>query len=148
MVWKLSSVRCARSSCTVFLVAIVVAAGSPAARGASAVPAIAVGTKVILRTSEIALRVDSEQRSVHRIHHVFRVEHVNGDWLWVVSGPHAGWVKRGDVLGWDEALDYYTDIIRRHPRAAWAYQGRGVLWRDRQEPEIALMDLDLSLIHI
>jgi tetratricopeptide (TPR) repeat protein len=100
---------------------------------------------VILRTSEIPLRVESEQRSIHQIHHVFRVEHVNGDWLWVVAGPHSGWVKRGDVLEWDEALDYYTDIIRRHPKAAWAYQGRGVIWRDRQEPEIALIDLDQAV---
>jgi hypothetical protein len=106
MVWKLPAVRCVRSSCTVFLVAILGTAGSPAARGAAPIPAIVVGTKVILRTSEIALRLDSERRSVHRIHHVFRVEQINGDWLWVVSGPHAGWVKRGDVLGWNEALDY------------------------------------------
>src|SRR4051794_36579353 len=43
-----------------------------------------------------------------RVHRVFTVEHVNGPWLWVVSGRVSGWVKADQVIPFDRAIDYFS----------------------------------------
>lgn len=47
------------------------------------------------------------------------VVRVSGDWLWV----NRGWVRRADVVAYDQAIDFFTRQIERQPTAA-AYSHR------------------------
>lgn len=47
------------------------------------------------------------------------VVRVSGEWLWV----NRGWIRRADVVAYDQAIDYFTRQIERRPTAA-AYSHR------------------------
>jgi tetratricopeptide (TPR) repeat protein len=77
---------------------------------------------------------------------VYRVEHVNGGWLWIqheTSGV-CGWVKSRDVIPYEQAIDYYTDQIRAKPEA-YLFNGRGNLWNEKAEYDKAIADYDEAI---
>jgi len=57
-----------------------------------------------------------EQRKLR----VYRVEHAEGPWLWLVAEQVGvrGWVKAEWVIPFDRAIDYFTAEIRRQPGRA------------------------------
>jgi hypothetical protein len=66
------------------------------------------------------LVVDDGKRdapSVSRGLWVYRVERVQGPWLWLVPEQEgkSGWVKAGQVVPYDKAIEYFTSEIRAHP---------------------------------
>ena len=61
-----------------------------------------------------------------------------GDWLWVVSEGVEGWLPVSRVVPFDQALDFYTSEIRSNPSSSGAYNGRGLIWNDKKEYDIAL----------
>jgi tetratricopeptide (TPR) repeat protein len=93
----------------------------------------------------VNLKIGNETVSTWGIHHVYRVRRVQSEWVWVVAGRLAGWVQRSDLLPLDRAIEYYSDTVRRHPDAAWAYLGRGLVWHTRHEFELALADFDKAI---
>src|SRR5947209_3078097 len=46
---------------------------------------------------------------------VYRVERVQGGWLWLISSEFRGWAKAADVIPLDRAVDYYTGLVRARP---------------------------------
>ena len=77
---------------------------------------------------------------------VYRVEHVNGEWLWLqdeTSGI-AGWVQSKYVIPYDQAIDHYTDQIRANPRAS-LFNSRGLIWSARKEYDIAIADYNEAI---
>jgi tetratricopeptide (TPR) repeat protein len=91
--------------------------------------------------------VDDEKRepdargSERRLSRVYRVERVNGPWLWVVEEGRAarGWVRVGQVVPFEDAIDYYTEGIRANPTAS-AYASRAAIWCHRKEYDLAIGD--------
>jgi len=84
------------------------------------------------------------QRSEFRI---YRVEHVNGPWLWLQAekeGAH-GWVQAGEVILYDQAIDYFTNEIRANPANDSAYCKRGHIWKDKKEYDIAIADYNEAI---
>src|SRR4051812_38225715 len=75
---------------------LAVMAVGPAARGRSTGGALAPGDFVELPHGT-KLRV-GRQAFDKGEHLVFLVRKVQGQWLWVVSRDHKGWVKQGDVF--------------------------------------------------
>src|SRR5262249_47958048 len=71
---------------------------------------------------------------------VYRVEHVDGDWLWLTAGDVSGWVGSGEGVSSDRAVDFYTQQIRANPRSARDYVCRGLIRAERGEAEAALAD--------
>ncbi len=63
------------------------------------------------------------------------VSEVNGEWLWVGRA----WIRKTDVLTVEQALDYYTDEIRREPSGA-AFNARGNVWQEKGELDNAIKD--------
>jgi tetratricopeptide (TPR) repeat protein len=78
-----------------------------------------------------------EDGSRHKTYTVTRAE---GDWLWVVSGSIEGWLPINQVILFDQALDFYTSEIRSNPSSSEAYNGRAIIWDDKEEYDIALAD--------
>jgi tetratricopeptide (TPR) repeat protein len=120
------------------LVVVLVQAG----RGADD---ISVGTRVIARAREATLMVGGKVVARGDIHRVYRVERVDGPWLWVVADRVRGWIRATDVIGFDQALEHFTSEIRSHPDSAWAYQMRGLIHYDRQEYDQAIADGDMAI---
>jgi tetratricopeptide (TPR) repeat protein len=72
--------------------------------------------------------------------HRFRVGHTRGPWLWVTSHETHGWVHQNEVVPLASAVDFFTAVILSHPYSAHAYYMRGLVWLDRDEPDIAIAD--------
>jgi tetratricopeptide (TPR) repeat protein len=68
-------------------------------------------------------------------------EMTEGDSLWVGKG----WVKKSDVVPFDQAVEYYTDYLRDNPGSNWAYECRGCVWREKGEFDNALKDFDEAI---
>ena len=104
-----------------------------------------IGVPVLLKDAETALRVGKKVIIRNDLQRRFVVEKVSGDWLWVVSGNVKGWVKQDEVIALDQAVRYFTGVIRSDPAAAWAYVRRALVWYEKREFDIALGDYTEAL---
>ena len=82
------------------------------------------GARVMARVSETKLKVGETVSARLNAGSVFRVDRVNGDWLWVDSGNIRGWVKKADVVAFDQAIPYFSEVIRAEPENAFAFVSR------------------------
>src|SRR5271165_7048844 len=60
--------------------------------------------------------------------HVYTVERVEGERLWVTSGSVQGWIPVGQVVLLDRAIDFYTLEIAANPGNSRAWEHRGIIW--------------------
>lgn len=113
---------------------VVLAAGLAAAQESSAL----VGHRVVVKYRQpLTIGGVTVEPKDYR---AYKVERVNGDWLWVSSGGVAGWVPRDQVMTLDEALDFYTGEIERNPTAWNAHLYRGFVWDLRHDYTRAIAD--------
>ena len=103
-----------------------------------------VGQKVV-RKSLTPLRVGNQIVDQGGTFGIYKVEQVNGDWLWLVAGGVSGWVRSGEVVPFDKAIDYYTQEIRANPDSSYAYMRRGIIWAEKGESDIALADFNEAI---
>ncbi len=70
------------------------------------------------------LAVSGHDRNSFR---VYRVEHVNGGWLWLKAEKEGveGWVQAEYVIPYSQAIDYFTTQIRANPNDHTWYICRG-----------------------
>ena len=99
-----------------------------------------VGARVMAKTSQTKLTVGTKVSATLNAGSVFRVDRVNGDWLWVDSGNIQGWVKKTDVVVFEEAIDYFTGVIERDRSDGYAHVSRGIAWHVRKEHARAAAD--------
>ena len=94
------------------------------------------------RTTNLA--ISGKERSILR---VYRVEHVNGNWLWLKAENRGveGWVKAEFVIPYDRAVDYFTNQIRANPNEGQWYNYRGTVWGLRGEYDIAIADFNEAI---
>ncbi len=102
-----------------------------------------IGRKVVTKW-QTPLRVGTQIADDNTEFRVYTVDRVKGDWLSLVFAPGnvSGWVRSAKVVPFDEAIDYYTREIRANPDSAYPYVGRGLIWREKGETEIAIADFD------
>ena len=75
-------------------------------------------------------------------HRIYKVTHVNGPWLWLKAEGSSvqGWAPAVNVILFDQAIDYYTGLIRANPGSSSNYLSRGLVWLDKKEYDIAIGD--------
>src|SRR5579872_3398101 len=73
-----------------------------------------------------------------------KVQAIDGDWLWV-SNQAAGWIKNHDVASPTDAIEIFTEQIRKTPHDAEVYICRGLAWFDKNELDIAIADFNEAL---
>jgi tetratricopeptide (TPR) repeat protein len=78
---------------------------------------------------------------------VYRVERVNGPWLWLVAEGSGvkGWAQAANVIPLDQAIDYITNRIRANPGGSSNYIWRANVWKIRKEYDIALADYNEAM---
>lgn len=110
-------------------------AAAPAAQGDSWI-----GREILAKRPDVKLKVGQQPGpSVAELAQPMRVENEQEAWVWIDSAGHAGWLKKDDVVLLHEADAFFSDLLRKEPKNAWAYNLRG-LARERQgqlEPAIA-----------
>jgi tetratricopeptide (TPR) repeat protein len=107
---------------------------------------VGTGTEVVLASPDTALMIGSQVVATGTPHRLYRVERVQGDWLWIVAGNVEGWVRRSEVIAFGQAMEDYAGRIAEAPYAAgWAYFQRGNLWLHKQEWQRAAADFTESL---
>ena len=90
-----------------------------------------------------SLTVSGHDRNKSR---VYRVEHVNGEWLWLQDEKSgvSGWVQSRFVIPYEQAIDYFTNQIRANPKA-YLYNSRGLVWDEKGEYDIAIADYNEAI---
>jgi tetratricopeptide (TPR) repeat protein len=105
-----------------------------------------VGKQVVQNQANFGLRIGSQVIDLKHRLEVFRVEQVNGGWLWLKVGNLEGWARADEVVPVDEALEFFTNAIRATPYNAFAFTMRGVIWRKvRNDPDVALGDFNEAI---
>lgn len=99
-----------------------------------------VGSEIVVKDLFVQPRI-----GIHVAHpsvrdHRFRVDKVQGAWLWVTSHETRGWIHENEAVPFSTAIDYFTAVIHSHPYSAHAYYIRGLVWMDLNEPDIAIGD--------
>jgi tetratricopeptide (TPR) repeat protein len=99
--------------------------------------------------------VDDEKRSTNltvsgndkRLFRIYRVEHVNGSWLWLKAEKEGveGWMKAEFVIPYDQAIEYFTNQIQANPRQSTWYNCRGNVWQAKGEYDIAIADFNEAI---
>ena len=115
--------------------------GSGVARGQDAAW---VGRKIVTKYPT-PLRVGGQVVDDGAVFHVYNVEQVSADWLWVVKGSVCGWVRSSEVIPFDQAIDVYTQEIGADPSAARAYRRRGLIRLAKDETDAALADFNEAI---
>jgi tetratricopeptide (TPR) repeat protein len=103
------------------------------------------GVRVMARVSGTKLKVGPAVSATLNAGSVFRVDRVSGDWLWVDSGNIRGWVKKADVVPFDQAIAYFSDVILRAPGDAFALVSRGIARHAARQYEAAVADYTAAI---
>jgi tetratricopeptide (TPR) repeat protein len=104
-----------------------------------------VGARVMTRGTEAKLKIGSKVLATLTAGSVFRVDRVQGDWLWVDSGNIQGWVKKDDVVPSEQAISYFSDAIGRDPSDSHAYINRGIALYAAREYDRAIEDYGAAI---
>ena len=107
--------------------------------------AIEPGDLVVLASNEDTLKVGRRVVASGKIHRVFTVGQVNGEWFWIEAPDVAGWVKGDRVLPFDQALQAVTDRIEAGNPTSEDFNRRGLLWADRGRSDLAEADFDEAI---
>lgn len=72
-----------------------------------------------------------------------KVNAVNGKWLWVSNGI-PGWIDSGNTATSDDAIAFFTELVRLDPIAP-AYGARGIVWHYRKDYAAAISDFSEAI---
>ena len=126
------------------IVLVVGLAASSAARAAE--EESWVGKHVLGKRPDLALKVGEQfGAKVADLPQPMRVEREEGKWLWIDFAGKAGWLKKDDVVPVEQAVDYFSEVIQREPRSAWAYNLRGLVRERQGELQAAIRDFTEAL---
>jgi tetratricopeptide (TPR) repeat protein len=123
---------------TIWVVPAVIAAFEASAIVAADPDASWIGVTVLPKSgAQIKLLNDGD--SLQQLYYPFIVQDVASDQL-LVGRSIKGWVRRADVVTLDEAVPYYSELIRRDPTDVWAFTLRACAREGRGELNLALAD--------
>ena len=100
-----------------------------------------IGKRVVQKERDFQLRVQKQVVDRKGVLTTYRVEQVNGHWLWLRADGLAGWARADTVVPADRAIAFYTDYIRDHPDDAYGFSMRGTIWlEEKKDLKAALKD--------
>jgi tetratricopeptide (TPR) repeat protein len=103
-----------------------------------------VGRRVVQRFNAFNLHIENRIVDPRRAIHFYRVEQVEGPWLWVKAEGNglSGWALADHIVPVDEGIDFFTEQIRNSPTDVFPYVMRAMLWQDKKQIDRALQDYD------
>ncbi len=101
-----------------------------------------VGKRVVVIRDKSPLQVSGREVAKAADCSVFTVTSVQGDWLWIAA--QKGYLRRSDVVLFDEAISYYTRQLEAS-KTARNYWNRAHIWRLKGELDIAIGDMNEAI---
>lgn len=107
-----------------------------------------INKRVVQRSAEFRLKIDDEpvERSGKAIE-FYRVLRSDGPLLWLQAEKqrYCGWAKVDDVVPVEQAIAYFTEQIKAHPRKAFYHAMRAFVRREKNQLDGALKDSDEAI---
>jgi tetratricopeptide (TPR) repeat protein len=105
------------------------------------------GRRVVQKSSDFALRIEDQIVDRRRFILFYRVEKVNGPWLWLNDEGKgvSGWVKADQVVAFEEANSFFSERIRANREDAFAYVMRAAIYQERKQLDSALVDYAVAI---
>jgi tetratricopeptide (TPR) repeat protein len=114
----------------------------------AAVFAQQVGDKIVVTADNAQLRANDATTGSVPKGNILVVKNVNGDWFWVIysggDGTLKGWINHSDVTPLSQALDFFSEELKRKPNAE-TYRLRALIWLEKGEYGIAIGDLEEAI---
>jgi tetratricopeptide (TPR) repeat protein len=105
-----------------------------------------IGKRVVQKADRFNLRIGNSVVDIKRRYLTYKVEQVNGPWLWLHAGQFKGWALAAEVVPVEQAIEHFTNAIRANPADCFAYTMRAEIWREeKNELDIALGDYNEAL---
>lgn len=95
-------------------------------------------TKVFLKDSAVVKIENDAADKSKELSWSAIVEDVEGDRVKLGQS----WVQRSEVMTLDEALEYYSEEVRRSPKSVTALRRRAICWLEKGESTHAMKDFD------
>src|SRR5262245_7440408 len=102
------------------------------------------GKKIMPKTGVVDIRSGNEVIGKSRTA-VLTVLNVDGDWLRVRDHGVEGWIARSAAVLLDDAIEHFTNEIRKDQRAGWAYEQRGIAQRHEGDCDSAIEDFNAAI---
>ncbi len=131
-----------RRTNTAVLVIVLLTAAPPRSVRAQTLPPV--GSEVVVKPG-VSLKVGDAVVDTGTSPRIYKVERSNGNWLWLVSGPVAGWARSADAIPLDQAVAHFTAEIERDPQKPSAHYNRGLIHQRRRDMSKALADYSEAL---
>src|SRR5262249_60761374 len=92
------------------------------------------GKRVVQKYSNFQLQIEAEVIDTEDMIHTYRVEQVNGPWLWLrAEGENlTGWAPADSVVPVEKAIEFFTPYILQYPADPHGYTMRGMIWQERK----------------
>jgi Tfp pilus assembly protein PilF len=104
-----------------------------------------IGKRVVPKYRGFMLKIENQLIDPKTIE-FYRVEQVNGPWLWLYATQLNGWALADQVVPVEQAIEFFTEYIRSNPGDAHGYTTRAKIWREeRKELDIALGDYNEAI---
>ncbi len=100
------------------------------------------GKRVMVVRWAAELKAGTDVVARARLGNVLLVDQVKDEWLWIKG--QRGWIKKGDVVLYDRAIDHFTAAINRNPTSQ-AYHERGIAWAVMKQYDKAAADFDTAI---
>jgi tetratricopeptide (TPR) repeat protein len=104
-----------------------------------------IGKRVVQKANGFNLRIENRVVDTKNMLLTYKVEQVNGPWLWLNADGLKGWALASEVVPVEQAIEHFTNAIRANPADWFAYTMRAIIWKEKKELDIALGDLNEAL---
>jgi tetratricopeptide (TPR) repeat protein len=105
-----------------------------------------VGKRVVQKHADLRLRIERRVVNTKNRLEIYRVEQVNGPWLWLHARELSGWVPANQVVPVEQAIDFFTEYIRTNLAGGFGYAMRAKIWRvEKKDVDKALADCNEAI---
>src|SRR5262249_55169938 len=71
-----------------------------------------IGKRVVQKYSKLTLKIEDQVIDTKTRIEIYRVEQVNGPWIWLSAPEISGWALADHVVPVEQAIEFFTDYIR------------------------------------
>ena len=100
------------------------------------------GEEIVIKDWGAEFRLPEGVVGTAELGNVYRIDKVNGNWLWVTSA--GGWISINDVVLREKAEDFFTKRVKKDPKPD-TYFERGMARLRMGEHKMAMIDFDQAI---
>src|SRR5436190_18147027 len=99
----------------------------------------------MLKSAASKLKSDNPQIVIKVRGAILRVDKVQGQNLLVRCIGAEGWTTRNEVIPLDDAITYFSGLLKTNPRNSYALTMRGIAYVEKHDEDAAMKDYNAAL---